>query len=191
MIKDKITPQLKARFSREIQKTVRTGNEYVFLICIDEKGKLYPTKSTCEGEKCLHMKSLYPECSYKVQGDFHTHPDVGITMQTLKKDGTQLPFKDARDVYLKSIKAVGKESHGPSHGDLLGALIRKHENIDFGTTCVATDAIPNEIECWHIKNKITKEDYERSEKESGPTLANDAPHDWIKPLFIKEIIKLK
>lgn len=53
MIQDKITSQLKARFSREIQKTVRTGNEHGFLICIDNKGKLYPTKSTCEGEKVL------------------------------------------------------------------------------------------------------------------------------------------
>lgn len=136
------------------------------------------------------MKSLYPECSHKVRGDFHTHPDVGLTMQVLKKDGTQLPFKVARDIYLESAKETGKETRGPSHGDLLTALSRKYDSVDLGTTCVTSDAIPNEVECWSIKNKITKEDYERSEKESDSALVNDAPH-WIKPLFIKEIIDLK
>lgn len=191
MIKDKITSELKARFAREIQKTVRTGNEHGFLICVDPKGKLYPTKSTCEGKECLHMKSLIPECSHKVQGNFHTHPDVGETIELLKKDGIKVSFKDARDIYLKSVKETGNEPRGPSHGDLLATLSSKYDNIDLGTTCIASDAIPNEAECWSIKNKITKEDYERAEKESDSPLVHDDPHDWIKHLFIREVIDLK
>jgi hypothetical protein len=191
MIKDKITSELKARFAREIQKTVRTGNEHGFLICVDPKGKLYPTKSTCEGKECINMESLISECSHKVQGDFHTHPDVAWAMQVLKKDGTILPFKVARDIYLKAKKETGEAPREPSHGDLLTSVTKKYDNLDLGTTCIASDAIPNEIECWSIKNEVTKEDYERAEKESDSPLVNDAPHDWIKPLFIKEIIDLK
>lgn len=109
----------------------------------------------------------------------------------MKKDGIQLSFKEARDVYLKSVKATGHEPRGPSHGDLLTALSRKYDNIDLGTTCIASDAIPNEAECWSIKNKITKGDYERAEKESDSPFVHDDPHDWIKPLFIREVIDLK
>ena len=137
------------------------------------------------------MESLYSECSHKAQGNFHVHPDVGSAMQILKKGGKQVPFKDVRDIYLGYTKDEGIPPNEPSHGDLLTAVTRKYENIDLGTTCIASDAIPNEIECWSFKNRITKEYYERAKKESDSDVVNDAPHDWIKPLFIKETIKLK
>ena len=50
MIKDKITPELKARFIQEIHKTIRDGNEHGFLICHDNNGNLSPSKAAI-GEK--------------------------------------------------------------------------------------------------------------------------------------------
>lgn len=192
MIKDKITPQLKARFAREIQKTVGKGKEYGFLICKDEKGMLYPTKSTCEGEYCVNMESLISECSHKIEGTFHTHPHVRQFMQMFKKDGKPTSFKVARDIYLEATKKAGVH-HGPSHGDLLGAIRSRYDKVDMGTTCVASDSIPNEVECWSIENDPTREIYDRAEKELDeldPTIANNKPRDWIKPLFKKEVIQL-
>lgn len=38
---------------------------------------------------------------------------------------------------------------------------------------------------------MTKEDYERAEKESESHIVHDDPQDWIKHLFIREVIDLK
>lgn len=194
MIKDKITPQLKARFGREIQKTAGKGKEYGFLICRDKKGMLYPTKSTCEGELCVDMEPLISECPpHNIEGTFHTHPHVRKFMQILKKDGMPTPFKQAREIYLEASKKTGAY-HGPSHTDLLGAIRSRHDKMDMGTTCVGSDAFPNDVECWSMEKDPTIEAYERAEKEFNefdPTIANNKPKDWIKPLFVKEIVKLK
>ncbi len=48
MIKDKITPEIRERFKEEIKLTRERCKERGFLLCLDVKGGLYPSRS-CEG----------------------------------------------------------------------------------------------------------------------------------------------
>lgn len=69
-----------------------------------------------------------------IQGDFHTHPDVRDIMKRMKEDGFKVPpFNKARDAFLEA-----GEELGPSHGDVLAVLARKHTEGDYDTTCVGS-----------------------------------------------------
>ena len=41
-INDKLTPEIKNKFKDAIRKTIDTGREHAFIMCIDDNGNLYP-----------------------------------------------------------------------------------------------------------------------------------------------------
>ena len=59
-IKDKISKDIKKRFTEEIKKSDKSRKERGFLLCLSEKGELYPTKSSVESdiESFINLKDL-------------------------------------------------------------------------------------------------------------------------------------
>lgn len=49
-LKNRITPELKKRFLEEIKRSIKTGKETGFLICLNDK--LYTPKKRCTGTEC-------------------------------------------------------------------------------------------------------------------------------------------
>ena len=75
MIKDKITPELKKRFLKEIKLSGESGKERGLFLCYDKKGELFPSK-TFEGIKGKISEKEWKEhsiCPGNIQGNFHTH----------------------------------------------------------------------------------------------------------------------
>jgi hypothetical protein len=192
MIKDKINLELKSRFLQEIRKTEETGNERGFLICIDEKDRLYATKS-CEGKECsVNLSSLKSQCNFKTQGEFHTHPFTADAVQyTEEKLGKRVSIEEAKNFVKDIAKKKNISLTEPSYKDLLGTIISKYTNRTLGTTCVSADIEPGKVECWSTKNKITENDFDMAFIELTNPDVNKSPLKWARDLFGKEIIDLK
>lgn len=192
-IKDKITSELKNRFLGEIRKTIETGKERGFLICIDEKEKLSATRH-CEGTECtVSLESLKHQCPFKIQGEFHTHPYATEARTYVKeKFRRDVSSEEAKNIVLDMAKKKNISLIEPSYRDFLGTMTRRYENETLGTTCIGTDVIPDKVECWSTKDKITEEDYDTALRElySGVDI-NKAPLEEIRLLFDKETIILK
>ena len=196
MIKDKITLELKARFLQEIKKTIETGNEHGFLMCYDNKGNLSPSKSATGEKDNINFIDIKSQCPYKIQGDFHTHAPLSDMRNFLKKEIPEengVPEDTIRDITIRLYDHNGISTTGPSHGDLLGLLVLKGRGKIIGTVCTGSDAEPSNVECWTTRDNIIKSDhYKRAGTEiQNRKLVRNPPHDWIKPLFNREIINLK
>jgi hypothetical protein len=191
-ITDKITPQLRKRFSQEVKKTVETGKERGFHMCIEDNGKL-SAGGTCTGDECsLKFQNVDISCpGKKVQGDFHTHPylvDVrksfGITFKTSDK-----LIRSATEIFLER---RGLSPTIPSHADLRSAVLGKCSKRTEGTTCIGSDLDYEKVECWTIR-QMDDGDCVRALMEyiSPENEEQKLPKDWIKPLFETEMIRLK
>lgn len=194
MIKDKITPQLRNRFLQEIEKTIETGKEHGFLLCKDDKNTLSPSKSSVGGNGNIDFSDIKSQCPFKIQGDFHTHSPVSDMKDFIKKELPMEKVTDSltRDITIKLFQEHDVSITGPSHGDLLGALVLKGKNKIDGTVCTSSDAEPNKMECWTVRHNIGRNYYRRAGVEmQDPKLVRNPPHQWIKPLFDREIINLK
>lgn len=194
MIKDKTTPQLRKKFLQAIKSTKETGKEHGFHLCIEKDGKL-SSGDTCIGDECsLRFQSPELSCpGRKVQGDFHTHPYLA---EVRKK--YNITFKGVSDKLLRAsvesfLKEIGHTSTMPSHSDIIDAILGKCAKKMEGTTCIGTDLDMSKVECWTIKN-IDDGDCIRALTETiSPREENYStlPHEWIKPIFNKEMIDLK
>lgn len=194
MIKDKITPELKARFIQEIHKTIRDGNEHGFLICHDNNGNLSPSKAAIGEKDNINFIDIKSQCPFKIQGDFHTHASASDVRNFIKENIPKEKVSDntIRDITIKLYKENGLSTTTPSHGDLLGLLVLKGKDKIIGTVCMSSDAEPNRVECWTTKNNINNNHYKRANIEiQDRKLVRNPPHGWIEPLFNKEIINLK
>lgn len=194
MIKDKITPKLKTRFLEEIDKTMKNGNERGFLLCRDIDGTLSASRTSIGENDKINFSDINTQCPFMIQGDFHTHASASDMKRFIKKELPEEKVSDdvVRDIAIKLYKKNGISTTEPSHGDLLGLLVLKGKNKIIGTVCTGSDAEPNKIECWTARDNINNDDYKRASVEiKNPNLSRHAPHDWIKPLFHKEIINLK
>lgn len=193
MIKDKITPELKAKFLQEIQKTIIDGNEHGFLICHDNKGNLSPSKTSIGEKDNINFINIKDQCPFKIQGDFHTHASVSDLRNFIKEKIPEEKVSDdiIKDITIKLYKENGITTTTPSHGDLLGLLVLKGKDKVIGTVCMSSDAEPNNVECWTTKDDIHRNHYKRANIEiQDRKLIRNPPHNWIKPLFNKEIINL-
>lgn len=194
MIKDKITQELNNRFKQEIGNTIDDGKEHGFLICSDKKEKLSATKSvkSISGDDNLFLEPLKYECDFKIQGDFHTHTHANNAKRFFEKQlGREIPIEDIK----KGLKDAAKKKNisltEPSHGDILGTMILNYKSEIVGTTCVGTDVEPEKVECWSIKDRIKKEDFDRATEELVSPAVNSNPLKWVRPLFNKEMIDIK
>ena len=213
MIKDKITRQLKNRFQQEIEKTVESGKERGFFICIErnKKEKLVPSKNTCEGDGCqVFVENIKAGCPDEIQGDFHTHPYLSESKRTLKEEKMSIPSDgQLKNMIKDSITKLNKESgvtgispNAPSYTNLLnaflsGSLERAKFDHTKGTTCVGDDLDRDKVECWTLKPETVNEDtllkvaeeYLRIEEEGEGK--GEYLRPWIIPLFDKEVISLE
>lgn len=196
MIKDKITPELKERLKDAVKKTVDTGKEQGFLLCKDNKDNdpLYASRSSIDGESELNFAKIKSECPIKIQGDFHTHSYLPDIKSRLKEGFPKenIPENAIRDITIQLYSRKNMSVTEPSHGDLLGVLVLKSKDKIVGTTCSGSDTEPSIVECWTAKENIDKKHYNRANTEiEDPRLIRNSPHEWIRPLFNKEIIDLK
>lgn len=194
MIKDKITPDIKERFSQEIQKTIIDGNEHGFLICSDTSGNLSPSKASTGEKDNINFINIKDQCPFKIQGDFHTHASASDVKNFIKEKIPKEKVSDnvIRDITVKLYKENGISTTTPSHGDLLGLLVLKAKNKVVGTVCMSSDAEPNHVECWTTRDNVNGDHYKRANLEiKNRKIVRNPPHDWIKHLFNKEIISLK
>ena len=194
MIKYKITPELKQKFIQEIHKTITDGDEHGFLICKDNEGNLSPSIATNGNKHNINFTDIKYQCPFKIQGDFHTHASVSDLRNFIKEKIPEEKVSDdvIKDITIKLYKENGITTTTPSHGDLLGLLVLKGKNKVIGTVCMSSDAEPNNVECWTTKDNINRTHYKRANIEiQDRKLIRNPPHDWIKPLFNKEIITLK
>lgn len=191
-IKDKITSELKNRFSQEIGKTTENGKERGFLICTDKEGVLSSTKSN-EGEQgMVSLRSLKNQCPFKIQGEFHTHPHATEAKEYVEeKLGRKVSLEDAKKVVLDIAKEKNVSLTEPSYGDVLGVVVSRYMNNTLGTTCIGTDIKPEKVECWTTKGEITEEDFDTAFRELNGPDVHKSPLEWTRSLFEKEIIDLK
>jgi len=138
MIKDKITPALKERFRQTIKKTIDTGKEQGFFICSNKQGELYPSKS-CEGDECKIILEDQSVCPQRVEGDFHTYPNLANTKRKYRELRKQIPPDDMlKEDVRKSLTrmyeekgVVGLSPIIPSYKDTLNVVVNKcFRNID-------------------------------------------------------------
>lgn len=189
MIKEKITPELKVKFKESIRKTIETRLEHGFMLCKDDKGNLHPT-DIYSGEETKIYLSKRPKCPPNTitQGGFHVHPDIATVRKFVFKD-KHVPEK----VIISHIKNVVKRSGvpitTPSQSDLANAIADKCNKHTEGSVCIGSDADPNRVDCWTVKNDIDCKKMEEilTEKEFKP----GPPKKWIIPLFDKESIDLR
>lgn len=180
MIKDKITPELKKRFLDEIRLSGERNKERGFLLCLDRKGKLFPSEP-CEGSKCTipwsHLRVTNP-CPEKEQGDFHTHPMKDVMSKDVvgniyKNYENILPHEYIRrrlqsraeklikiDCEKVGVKGIPFSVQTPSYSDVLEALMSKCARLSEGTVCIGTDLDENHLECWTPK-EIKEKDYSK------------------------------
>ena len=123
MIKDKITPELKAKFMQEIHKTIKDGNEHGFLICHDEIGNLSPSIESVGEQNNINFINIKDQCPFKIQGDFHTHASASDVRNFIKENIPEEKGKIhdnvIKDITVKLYKENGISTTTPSHGDLL------------------------------------------------------------------------
>lgn len=201
MIADKITPVLKNRFRKEIRLTMETGKERGFFICKDENGNLAPSKRTCQGTECeVSLKDPRGACPVKIQGDFHTHPDLAITKIYLKEQGRKIDTDDVLKIQIRKAKKDIQERLGikglptvtPSYTDTLKSLLINCGSDIEATSCVGSDLEDDKVECWTPKKDIKLADCEKAEKEYGKVKGKSlSPRKWVVDLFEKETIDLK
>ena len=193
MIKEKLTPELKKLFRDTIKKTMNTGLEHGFLLCLDDKDNLIPSR-VCKGEEC--KVELPQRCSIKTQGNFHTHPLLAYYNKELEKMGSKKLF--SRKDLLKTINDLNKigtikfDPQSPSKGDALTSLIDKCQNTTNGTVCIGNDLI-EKIECWTAK-QIPREDCATVNKEFSRLSQEEKtgqPEQRIKDLFYTESIDVR
>ncbi len=194
-IKDKITPQIRKKFSLAIKQTKDTGVEHGFHLCIEKDGKLSPGEM-CIGNECsIKLYEMHMPCAEKkVQGDFHTHPYLvdmrkyfNITFKTSDK-----LMKSATEQFLEE---RGRTITMPSHSDARNAILGKCFKKTEGTTCVGTDLDNNRVECWTPKDigedSCVMALAERLGVPTGKDNDSTLPHEWLIPLFNIEMIDLK
>lgn len=195
MIKEKITPDLRAKFLQEIHKTIKDGDEHGFLICKDNDGNLSPSATTNGNKYNINFEDIKYQCPFKIQGDFHTHASVEDVRNFIKDkipEQGDIPENLIRDITIKLYKENGISTTMPSHGDLLGLLVLKKKGKVAGTVCMGSDAEPRHIECWTTRDNIKDEHYEKANTEiKNENLLRNIPHNWIRDLFHKEIINLR
>ena len=194
MIKDKISIKLKNKFLQEINKTIKDGDEHGFLICKDNDGHLSPSVATKGNKYNINFKDIKSQCPFQIQGDFHTHSSVedmkNFIKENLPSEGS-IPDHVVRDITIKLYQHNGISTTTPSHGDLLGVLVLKGKNKIHGTVCMSSDAEPDHVECWTTKDNVNSDHYKRANTEIlDMKLVRNPPHNWVKPLFHKEIINL-
>jgi hypothetical protein len=191
MIKDKITPEIKDKFKKSIDLTIKTGKEHAFIICRNDKEEFFP-RPICEGRECIVTMEPPESClPFRAQGNFHTHADVAIARRLSKDKGNfsreRLTDYVREVAYLESVDITT-----PSHGDLINALVNKCLRRTEGTVCVGSDAVSDRVDCYTTNNKITKDDCHKAKMSKFFMRTEEAglPKPWIKPLFDKEIINL-
>ena len=193
MIKDKITPELKAKFSQEINKTITDGNEHGFLICHDN-GNLSPSEAIIGENDNINFMDIKSICPSKIQGDFHTHSPKSDMKNFIEREIPEEKVLDStiKDITIKLFNKNGISTTTPSHGDLLGLLVLKNKGKIIGTVCTGSDAEPDHVECWTTRDNINRDHYKRASVEiQDNKLVRNPPHPWIKPLFNREIINLE
>lgn len=192
MIKDRITQELKNRMLQDIKETIKDEKEHGFLICVDNKGNLSPTES-CKGEKCeIQLASFVDQCPHKIQGDFHTHNHMAEIRRHVEKiPGRKFSYESFKKVIIEHTKKKNETSTVPSHGDTISAIGSKYNDMTLGTVCIGADLDENNVECWTAKDNITREDFERAERELSEHNTGIPIREWVKPLFDKEIISLR
>lgn len=193
MIKDKITNEIRDKFKDAINRTIKTGSEHAFIICRDNKEDLF-SRDICEGKECTvtmeHPESCLPS---RAQGNFHTHADVAIARRILKDPERRLPRELVVDYVKEVADSEGVDITTPSYTDLINTLINKCLIRTGGTVCIASDAVPDRVDCYTANNTVTKDDCNIAKmlKFSTGTQETGLPRPWIKPLFDKETIDLK
>ena len=187
ILKDRITPDLKKRFLEEIKRSIKTGKETGFLICLNDK--LHAPKKRCTGTECgLFIR--YGDCPDKVQGGFHTHPYLPDIEQFYGRKPTEKEIKRATKIYKRDFKKDGITLQTPSHHDAVDTLINQCIGETEGTMCVGSDLDLTKVECWTVKDENVKiRDCSRATEEHKHNVG-DKPREWIKPLFIREIIDI-
>ena len=207
MLKDKMSPALKNRFLEEIKKSGESNKERGFLLCLSDKGHIYPT-STCEGSECeieLWPTMIGPgKCTGEIQGEFHTHP-VRNNLRGLVKDLFGFVPEDEiiKKMIIGSLQSRHKEEgidmtlQTPSYSDILSAISVKCAHVTKGTSCIGTDIEDDRIECWTMKD-IPKNDMKEVCKkgidileEAKRTKEERTIRGWVKPIFDREVISLK
>lgn len=191
MIKDKITSEIKKTFLEEIKKTIDTGKEQGFLICINKKGNLFPSKKRCQGEECgFVIKNAHKYCPDKVQGTFHTHPYIPNIERFYGRKPSEKEIKEATKIYEKHFLSKKITLQTPSHHDVTDTLINQCIGDSEGTVCTGTDLDIDNVECWTVRpEKVKIRDCSKATEEHKERIS-DEPRKWIKRLFDREIIRL-
>ncbi len=195
MIKDKITPNMRKKFSQAIKNTRETGKEHGFYMCIENDGKLSAT-DMCIGDECsVDIHKIHAPCSgKKIQGDFHTHP----YLEDIKKYFNISSFKAYDQLVKSAVEQFLEEKRFtvtmPSHTDLRNEILGKCAKKTEGTVCIGTDLDEGKIECWTAKDidkgDCTKTLVDTLEISAGKNKGQTTPHEWIRPLFNVETIDL-
>lgn len=209
MIKSKITPEIRERFKEEIKLTRERGKERGFLLCLDEKGGLYPS-SSCEGtDSTCPLSEIMPgtkgSCIGEIQGNFHTHSFRLSTEEMLYTLGYIPSEEEIKKRTINIIKKLHEEegikeissSQTPSYGDVLKELFYNCQKKSKGTVCVGNDIDNTKIECWTPK-KMPKKEFKKICDKTEDELTEyyiTSPKrrilkQWIIPLFDREIINL-
>lgn len=168
MIKNKISPELRSRFTEDIKKSKESGKERGFFLCENKEGKLIPAESREGTEVDIHLGDARTGCpsGTKTYGEFHTHTYLYTVKKELRKEGKIGPneeLKIDKELKIRMSKNI-KEAHEritgvkgitintPSYTDVLRALLGKSINVTNGTICTSTDVETNKVECWTIKD---------------------------------------
>lgn len=204
MIKDKLTPELKKKILEEIKLSGESGKERGFFLCLDQKRKLFASK-TFEGIKGKLSEKEWKEhstCPGKIQGNFHTHPGMKNFRKIGKRMGYDLSDQEikivAKETAREQMKDVGIKClgtvHTPSYNDVLIGLMHKCVDVSEGTTCIGTDVDDSKIECWTPK-LITAKNYSNicnKTLNKYKKLKDESDYEpWIVPLYDIETIRLK
>lgn len=192
MIKEKITPELKKLFRDTIKDTMITGLEHGFLLCLDNKKNIVPTK-VCKGDMC--KVELPKRCPIEMQGNFHTHPILAhYNREIAKSSWKKLSEKDVLYI-IKELNKTRKDKYdpqSPSRADALSSLADKCRNRSNGTVCIGND-LGEKVECW-TATEIQAKDCARALKEFidlQPQEKTEQAEQWTKDLFDIEIIDVK
>ncbi len=192
MISNKITPGLKKAFLEEIKKTKDTGREHGFPICMDNKGELSAPEKRRKGkESGFTIRNVHEYCPDRVQGGFHTHPFLIDVERFYGRKPTEKEIERAFNIYKEHFEREGITVQTPSHHDLTDTLINQCRRYSEGTVCTGSDLDMEKVECWTVKpEKVKIKDCSQATEEHKQRIAK-SPREWIRPLFEKEIIKLK
>lgn len=189
ILKDRITPDIKKRFLEEIKRSIATGKETGFPICLNDK--LYAPTKRCTGKECeFIIKDLKRYCPDKVQGAFHTHPYLPNIERFYGRKPTEKEIKDGIKIYKRHFEREGITLQIPSHHDIVDTLIEQCIGETEGTVCIGSDMDLTKVECWTVKDANVKIiDCSRATEEHKQRIS-DQPREWVKPLFNREIINI-